>query len=283
MQFVMFSKMLQSMSIAEAGRTIRELGFEGVDLTVRPGGHVAPEEARTALPEAVRVLQQEGLAVPMITTAVIRHDEPDAAAIFETAARCGVPQLKLGYWPYRRFGTMRAVIDDARRALDGLEQLAGSAGVRACLHNHSGNYVTSNPAVSAQLLEGRDPQRVGAYVDPGHLTVEGGISGWKIGLDLLAPWISLVAAKSMGWQRSEDPETGEVRWREQMVPLSEGTVRWREVFALLKEIGFDGTVSVHSEYQGGHSWRSLSVPELIEQTREDLAFLRQTSGVIRQA
>jgi sugar phosphate isomerase/epimerase len=279
MQFVMFSKMLQSLSVAEAGRTIRELGFDGVDLTVRPGGHVEPSEVATALPEAVRRLQDEGLTVPMITTAIVSHEEPHAAAIFETAASCGIPRLKLGYWQYRGFGSIRALIHEARRALDGIESLAGRTGVQGCLHNHSGDYLTANAAVTAQFLEDRDPKRMGAYVDPGHLTIEGGVSGWKIGLDLLSPWISLLAAKSLGWERSEDPETREVRWRSKMVPLREGTVRWREVFALLREISFDGTVSVHSEYQGGHSWRNLSVPELIEQTREDLAYLRDASGV----
>jgi sugar phosphate isomerase/epimerase len=273
MQFVMFSKMLQSMPVAEAGRVIRELGFDGVDLTVRPGGHVEPAAVKTALPEAVHMLEEEGLTVPMITTAIVSRDEPHAAAIFETAGACRVPRLKLGYWSYRRFGTMRSLIEEARRALDGIEPLARASGVQGCLHNHSGDNLTANAAVTTQLLEGRDPKLLGAYVDPGHLTVEGGVSGWKIGLDLLAPWISLVAVKSMGWQRTEDPETGEVRWREKMMPLREGTVRWREVFALLREIGFDGTVSVHSEYQGGHSWRNLSVPELIEQTREDLVYL----------
>ena len=68
-----------------------------------------------------------------------------------------------------------------------------------------------------------------------------------------------------------------------MVPLREGTVRWREVFVLLREIGFDGTVSVHSEYQGGHSWRSLSVPELIEQTRADLVYLRSQVAAAQEA
>ena len=36
---------------------------------------------------------------------------------------------------------------------------------------------------------------------------------------------------------------------------------------------FDGWVSVHSEYQGSHSWRDLKVQEVIDQTRQDLAYL----------
>jgi len=64
-----------------------------------------------------------------------------------------------------------------------------------------------------------------------------------------------------------------------MVPLAEGIVPWDEVFARLRQIGFDDVVSVHSEYQGSHSWRDLSLDELLQQTREDLRFLR---GVIER-
>ena len=42
MQLVMFSKHLGALSIPEAGQAIKGLGFDGVDLTVRPGGHVEP-------------------------------------------------------------------------------------------------------------------------------------------------------------------------------------------------------------------------------------------------
>ena len=59
------------------------------------------------------------------------------------------------------------------------------------------------------------------------------------------------------------------------MPLSEGIVPWPNVFACLRAVGFDGWVSLHSEYQGPHSWRELTTREVIEQTREDLTYLRQ--------
>jgi len=37
-------------------------------------------------------------------------------------------------------------------------------------------------------------------------------------------------------------------------------------------------VSVHSEYQGRGSWRSLAVPDLLAQTGDDLAFLRRQAA-----
>ncbi|MDZ7723632.1 MAG: hypothetical protein U5R06_12725 [candidate division KSB1 bacterium] len=49
-------------------RTIAEIGFDGVDLTVRPGGHVLPENVTQDLPRAVKAIEKTGLKVPMMTT-----------------------------------------------------------------------------------------------------------------------------------------------------------------------------------------------------------------------
>jgi sugar phosphate isomerase/epimerase len=278
MQWLMFSKHLAPYSVPEVGAVIRDLGLDGVDLTLRPAGHVLPENVREGLPAAVEALSKLGVAVPMITTGVTDASDPHADAIFATAAKCGIKRLKLGYWPYKGFGTMAALIDDCQRKMDGIEALAKKHGVRACIHVHSGNYASANAVVIYMLLKGRDPEAVGAYIDPGHMTAEGSVGGWRQGMDLLAPMISLVAVKSMAWERTTDAGTGDVLWRTRLVPLREGAVRWREVFANLHHIGYDGPVSFHSEYQGSHSWRDLTVEELIKQTREDVAYIKEIAG-----
>jgi sugar phosphate isomerase/epimerase len=208
----------------------------------------------------------------MITTSVTSAEDPTAEGIFAAAAESGIRHLKLGYWRYAGFGQLREQMARIQRDLDGIEKLAGRFGVWAGIHNHSGDVVSALPAVVDELIRDRDPAAVGSYFDPGHATAEGGISGWKLGLDLLAPRIRLVAVKSFGWFREGAGES--VEWRAKLVPLAEGTVRWREVFDLLQRTGFEGIVSVHSEYQGSHSWRDLSTEELIEQTRADLGYLR---------
>ena len=45
-----FSKHLPRMNGRELGRTLKALGFDGVDLTVRPGGHVDPKRVAIELP-----------------------------------------------------------------------------------------------------------------------------------------------------------------------------------------------------------------------------------------
>jgi len=273
----MFSKHLAPLSVEDAAKTVADIGFEGLDLTVRPGGHVEPENVREQLPAAVEAVRALGLDIPMITTSIVSAQDAHADAIFATAAACGIHDLKLGYWQYEGFGSVRRQMEEIKDALDGIAELASRHGVRANLHIHSGDFMTADAAVVWQFLVGRDPDVIGAYIDPGHMAVEGGAAGWRIGMDLLTPWINIVAIKDMAWEHSFDEALGKERWRTRMVPLTQGLVPWPEVFAHLDDIGFDGTVSLHSEYQGSHSWRDLTLDELLAQTREDLAYIK---GVI---
>ena len=273
MKWMMFIKHLQTLPLPEAGRAIKELGFEGVDLTVRSNGTVAPDKVKQALPEAVRILHDWGLTVPLVTTEITSIDTPHAKTILESAATGGIHEAKLGYVPVKDFGSFQSELDTFNRDLDSLEKLAKSTGVRINIHLHSGAYLSSLAAAVWYLIKDRDPAAVGAYVDPGHMFVEGGRDGWRLGLDLLHNRIALVAIKDLIWEQVSDPALGKNRWITRIAPLERGAVPWPDVFAILKKANFDGWISVHSEYQGAHSWKDLDVPGVIEQTRSDLTYL----------
>ena len=70
-QLCIFSKHLANLDYEQLGKTTRELGFDGVDLTVRAKGHVLPERATEDLPRAVETVRAHGVAVPMITTELL--------------------------------------------------------------------------------------------------------------------------------------------------------------------------------------------------------------------
>ncbi|MEA3406457.1 MAG: TIM barrel protein [Chloroflexota bacterium] len=278
MEWIMFTKHLQAYSVERAADVIGELGLDGLDLTVRPGGHVEPADAEARLPGIFEMVEGKGLTVPLLTTAITSADDPYAKTIFRLAAEGGVRYIKLGYWRYDGFGSMARQVDEVKRTLDGIEALALRYGVPAALHTHSGDFMTASGPVVAELLRDRDPEVLVAYADPRHLFAEGGLSGWKMSLDLLSPWIRLIAVKDMFWVPQPDRELGKMRWVAMNCPLNVGVVPWPEVFACLQEIGFDGVVSLHAEYQGEHSWRNLDTRQVIQQTRADLEYLEGIVG-----
>jgi len=275
MQIVMFSKMLKeigNLTIEKAGDQIAKLGFNGVDLTVRARGYILPEEVTHKLPEAIDTLKSKGLIVPMITTNITSASEKYADEIFRTASECDVKFIKLGYWRYEGFGKIRKQIKAIRRSLIGIQKLSREYNITSGIHTHSGSFVTASPEVLYMLLNGFDPEYLCAYIDPGHMVVEGGRSGWEIGLDLLSDYVRIVAVKDFGWFKIIDPHAGEVKWKVKTVPLGEGLVPWSRVFEDLKRIGFDGVISVHSEYY------DVDLDELLSRTRRDLEYLRKIIG-----
>ena len=261
MDVCVFSKHLQDYGFAELGRALKSIGVDGVDLTVRPGGHVEPEQAADRLPEAVETLGAEGVHVSMITTAVTAADEPQARPVLETAAAHGIRYFKLGYYRYDGYGTLKAAMAEVRAKLRDLADLAKDLGLWAGVHNHSGPYVGANPAHVAALTADLDPDAIGSYFDIGHATVEGAGRGWMQGLDELAGRVRMLAIKDLVVARTEKPYRGEV------VPLGEGLVAWRSYVGVLKQIAPDlGPVSHHGEYG------DLSAAQVLKQVKRDKAF-----------
>ncbi len=269
MQFAMFSKHLDmlGLSLQEVGQTMKDIGFDGVDLTVRPGGRVEPAEVENKLPEAVAQLSQLGLSVPLITTAIEGTRSPYAEEIFAAAAECEIPALKLGYWLVREPKEFWTRFEWAKVQLAGLQSMALEYGVSANIHIHSGPYVSAEAAVVYMLLEGMDPNAVGAYIDSGHMFIEGGYDGWRQGMIMLAPYTNLVALKGYSWAAVTD-ENGEVSVARKMLGFEEAMQDWEQIFSLLKDFGYDGTVSLHSEYG------EMDYDELVAQTRKDLDLIK---------
>ena len=278
MRYLMFSKHLQPLPIPEIGRIIKELGFSGVELTVRPGGHIQPDEVDTELPRAVEVFGELGLDLPAIVVEIHRRD-PDAEAVCRAAGRSGATVLRTSSQRYTAFGTIREQIARARADARQLEALGREYGVRLCVHCHSGDMLSAQGGILASIIDETDPRSVGVSLDVAHLTVEGGIAGWRQSIDLLQERVGILAVKSFGWFHEPDAVTGGQRWTAKVVPLDQGTAQWRDALRLLRQVGWDADgqalVSLHSEYQGGSSWRELALPELIDQTRRDVAWLQR--------
>jgi len=176
MQLVVFSKMFRDKSVPELIELAHAHGFEGYDLCVRPGYPVNPENAHKELVAAVRAMKREGLSIPMVTGNfdLLTPDHPTAEPILSAMDQADVRLIKLGYFeidPHEQ--DYWQLVGQIRAALEGWQDLGRKYGVRVCYHTHSGNLMGLNCAALMHLLEGFDPRYIGAYVDPGHMVVNG--------------------------------------------------------------------------------------------------------------
>ena len=238
-----FSKHLQQYGYEDLARVSKEFGFEGVDLTVRPRGHVLPENVVRDLPAAVKAIRARGLAVPMITTGLTSGSDPAADPTLRTAGELKIPFFKIGYIRYREAHVLEKLAE-VKPGIAALAALGKKYGIVAGFHNHSGDYVGALVWDIRELIRDLDPAWIGYYYDPCHATIEGGRYGWRAALDIALPRLKMVAVKDFYWHKDADG-----RWRRKMCPLGEGMVDWDRFFATIAKARFTGPISLHVEYE----------------------------------
>ena len=267
----LFSKHLPELTWTDVGKAVKDLGFDGVDLTARAGGHVLPERAAADLPRAIDAIRSHGVAVPMITTDLTSASNPHARPMLEAAARSGVKFFKTGYWRYTASRDVRAQVGAAGEALAGLAALARDCGIEMGFHNHAG-YIGGALWDIAPAMDRLDPRWAGYYFDPRHAVAEGGGGAWKAAMHLVAPRLKMVAFKDFVWEKT--PKA----WQIVNCPLGEGLVDWTWVGATLRDAAFGGPISLHLEYEIGGATPQERLRRTLGAARRDLAVARRVVG-----
>ena len=85
-----FVKFLQSLSYEQLAETIAELGFDGIEATVRDRGHVLPERVEEDLPKLVEALEKHDLEITVMASSVNSVDQPHTEKVLRTAFSLGV-------------------------------------------------------------------------------------------------------------------------------------------------------------------------------------------------
>jgi sugar phosphate isomerase/epimerase len=265
--FCLFSKHLPDLGWSDVGRAVRDAGFDGVDLTVRPNGHVLPERAADDLPRAIEAITAHGVKVPMVTTDLTSANDPAARPLLQAAARSGVRYFKTGYWRYTSSPDVRAQVAAAGDALAGLAALARDCRIEMGFHNHAG-YIGAALWDIASAIDRLDARWAGYYFDPRHAVAEGGGGAWKAAVHLVAPRLKMIALKDCFWTK------GQKGWSIEDCPLGEGMVDWGWMGSALRAARFSGPISVHLEYDIPGSTAQERTRRTLEAGTRDLAFAR---------
>lgn len=256
----LFSKHLQFLNYRTAGEKAAEMGFAGLDLTVRPGGHVLPENVAEDLPRAIEEIKQGGSQCHLMTTAVDDAHDPMDVQVLKVAAQHGISHYRCNWFRYDQNRSMPDTLKEHAQTIKTLSELNRSLGLKGCYQNHSGTWVGASIWEVKALLEQADKAYFGSQYDIRHAMVEGGLS-WENGLSLIKDHIKSIALKDYRWEKDGG------HWKVINVPLGEGMVDFNKYFGLLKKYGVNVPVILHAEYPlgGASSGKSeISVsPEVV--------------------
>jgi sugar phosphate isomerase/epimerase len=275
LKVTIFSKHLQFVQGDELAKTAANLGFDGIDITARKGGHVEPATVAADLPALVKQIRAHGLEVPMITTDIVDAETPFAEDLLKTASALGIRYYRFGAFKWDPKQNYAAQIQDFKPRLAKLAELNQRYNMCAMYHTHSGvGLVGASIWDLHEIMRDLDPTLVGINYDVGHATIEGGVGGWIASFHICGPHLRGIAVKDFAWGKD-----AKGAWQAQWKPIGEGQVKLGQFFGMVAETDFNGPLQIHYEYPlGGASGgaRTLTLPreQVLAAMKKDLTAVR---------
>jgi sugar phosphate isomerase/epimerase len=275
LKVAIFSKHLQFLQGAQLAEAAANIGFDGIDITVREGGHVEPARVRQDLPPLVKLIRQHGVEVPMITTDIVDAETPYARDVMAAMSELSIRHYRWGGFKYSDNRPIAAQLRGIRPKIVALAKLNSQYGVGAMYHTHSGIDLVGAPIWDLhELLEGLDPTAVGINYDVGHATIEGGVGGWIDSFRISGAHLQGIAVKDFVWEKKSSGN-----WHPQWKPLGEGMVHFPKFFGMVAAANFRGPLQLHFEYplggaESGKRHIAIGQEEVFQAMKRDLNRLR---------
>jgi sugar phosphate isomerase/epimerase len=269
----LFSKHLQFLNYNDMSTAAAEMGFNGLDLTVRRKGHVLPENVIDDLPKAVAAMKNNGLAPKMMSTNVWDTHNETNKDVLKTSSSLGFTHYRTDWLKYSEdISIEENLVVFGKQARD-LEKLNKKLGLIGGYQNHFGNHVGAPVWDLLPILEATDGKYIGCQYDIRHAVAENGGS-WELGLKRIKPFINSIVLKDFKWGIVKG------KWKPVNVPVGEGMVDFNRYFSLLKKHKINVPVSLHVEHDIGGAEKgsnkiTITQKEVFSRIKKDLVFLKE--------
>jgi L-ribulose-5-phosphate 3-epimerase len=260
------------LNLRGAMRLFSKIGFQGIEVRCAKDGQLDTTTVDDAFLQLVRDWQAEtGVEITCLTSYFKdfvtdrREAELDGLKqVVEIAAKLDVPMVRVygGLDPVPE-GYTRA--QDWERTASGIREiglLAKEHSIEVCVETHNGS-LTLSATDTVSMVEMVDLDNVGILFDYAWIHWAKAESPAEA-VKLCAPYLRYVHYKD--WQIDWDqPDAGQRQAR----LMGAGSVPWPEVFAALREVGYDGWVT--DEYE--KYWHP-ELPEPEEGMARNLAYVQ---------
>lgn len=236
----------------------KEAGLDGVEWRYK----AVPEEAKDEAPSFWRnnlcsidpqlepldmlrfkeLTESRGLEVVSVTPYLTIDDLDATEQVFQHAKLLGAKTIRIGVPRYDGTESYVELYDKAVRYVKEAERMAKQYGVKGLVETH---HVTIAPSASLayRLVSHCSPDHIGVLFDPGNMVYEG-YEHFKMGMELLGPYLAHVHVKNAAWSTKEQRADGTASWTCQWSPLAEGIVDFSQVLDYLKSVKYEGYLGI---------------------------------------
>jgi sugar phosphate isomerase/epimerase len=253
-----FVKFVQTLSYHELAERIAEIGFDGIEATIRNKGQILPEQAADELPKLVEALKKHNLDINVMASSVNSVDQPNTERVLRTAASLGIKRYRMEYYRYDLNRPVTEQLVELRPVVRDLAAMNRELGITGVYQNHSGAYAVGATIWDLhELFRDYSTDEFGIAFDIRHAAVEAGLS-WPVLFNVATPHLGAVYVKDFVWDGTKPMN----------VPLGTGRVD-RSFFTQLRRTNFPGPISLHIEYLP-----KAGVAENLAAMKSDLATLK---------
>ena len=292
MKYGVFSVTTPEYNLKETVTVLKELGYDGVEWRV---SNPVPEKKPTdytyerrywsynmstldinrieedAL-EAKNLCDRAGIEIYSLTTYLKPADIQTVERVLKPAAEIQCKNIRIFPPNYDETENYRQLFERTIAELKRVEALAAQYGVRVNLEIHMGNIIPSASA-AYRLVSNFDPRYIGVIHDAGNMVFEG-FENYRMGLELLGPYLAYVHVKNAVWIPDktgiDGTESGAwARWKPVWAPYQKGFANLTKLLSVLKDRGYRGYISVEDFSNEVETYAKL---------RENLQFLKSIEG-----
>lgn len=266
-QYCTFIKFIQDLSHEELATTLKDIGFDGAEVTVRKGGYIAPEAAADELPKLAEVFAKHELKINILTTDIVDVESPNAQTIVKTMGELGIKHYRMGFCRYDMKAPILPQIETIKPKFKELAALNRESNVTAVYQNHAGGkYMGATFWDLLQILDGIPKEEIGSIFDVRHAVAEGS-GAWPVYYDIIKPHIAALSVKDFKWGLKKEKDT---RLSPLHCPLGDGQVGLKEFLKSFKQDFESALITLHIEYLP-----KAGVEANIAAMKKDLGVLRK--------
>jgi sugar phosphate isomerase/epimerase len=256
MKYSLFSLTLPEYTPAQAAKLIKDAGYDGVEWRCHTQPDPLPvipdfwKSNRTTLdvnhwqkqaPEYKKISSDHGLEISTLTTYCHVDEMDEIKVAIEIAKAVGSPRFRVQAPHYDGKTHFNEMFKKARAGYEQTVELCKKANLTALMELHFGG-ITPSASIAHRLIDGLDPKHIGVIFDPGNMVIEG-YENWKLGCELLGPYLNFVHAKNSRLRAAGTTKSGAVKWEYEPCEYESGFADWVEVYKALKAVQYNGWVS----------------------------------------